>query len=157
MDKKIQRAMGLLTCGIYILTTHKDNEKHGMIISWVSQISHEPPLVMAAVRKNRRMHPIIKEAGAFVLHVLDKNEKHLISRFKLPSPVERFATVQCAAGKTGAPIIKDTVAYLECRLRATYDAGDHTLFIGEAISAGVSGKGTPMTSWDYGKIYRGES
>jgi flavin reductase (DIM6/NTAB) family NADH-FMN oxidoreductase RutF len=157
MNDKIHQAMGMLTYGIYILTTHKGGEKHGMIVSWVSQVSHEPPLVMAAIRKNRRMHPIVKESGAFVLHVLDKDEKHLISQFKLPSAAERFAAVDCAAGETGAPIIKDALAYIECRLRATYDTGDHTLFIGEAVSANICKKGAPMTGWEYGKIYRGDS
>jgi flavin reductase (DIM6/NTAB) family NADH-FMN oxidoreductase RutF len=99
----------------------------------------------------------VKEAGAFVLHVLDKEEKRLISRFKLPSAAERFATVDCSVGETGAPIIKDALAYIECRLRATYDTGDHTLFLGEAISANISKKGVPMTGWDYGKIYSGDS
>lgn len=157
MDEAIHRAMGLLTCGIYILTTNRAEEKHGMIVSWVSQVSHDPPLVMAAVRKNRRMHPIVEQAGAFALHVLDKNEKHLISRFKLPSAAERFAAVRCGAGKTGVPILEGAMAHLECRLWKTCDAGDHTLFIGEAVSAGVSGEGAPMTGWDYGKIYTGES
>jgi flavin reductase (DIM6/NTAB) family NADH-FMN oxidoreductase RutF len=107
MNDKTHQAMGMLTYGIYILTTHKGGEKHGMIVSWVSQVSNDPPLVMAAIRENRRMHPIVKEAGAFVLHVLDTEEKRLISRFKLPSAAERFATVDCSVGETGAPIIKD--------------------------------------------------
>jgi flavin reductase (DIM6/NTAB) family NADH-FMN oxidoreductase RutF len=157
MNEKIGRAMALFTYGIYILTTQKNDEKHGMIASWVSQVSHDPPLLMVAIRKNRRVHPIVKEAGSFVLHVLEKNEKHLIARFKLPSPGERFAKSECFTGETGAPIIKGTLAYIECRLRAFFDVGDHTLFIGEAVSGDTSGEGAPMTGWDYGKIYTGES
>ncbi|RJP17417.1 MAG: flavin reductase [Candidatus Abyssobacteria bacterium SURF_5] len=157
MKEQIHEALGLFTYGIYILTSQKGDEKHGMIVSWVSQISHDPPLVMAAIRKNRRMHPIVEEAGSFVLHVLDKDAKQIVSRFKYPSPAERFAGVECATGATGAPIIKNVPAYAECRLRQTFDTGDHTLFIGEVVSAGVSGKGAPMTGWDYGKIYQGDS
>jgi flavin reductase (DIM6/NTAB) family NADH-FMN oxidoreductase RutF len=157
MNGKIDQAMAMLSYGIYVLTTQKGSEKHGMIASWVSQVSHDPPLVMVAIRKNRRIHPIVKEAGSFVLHVLEKNEKRLIARFKLPSPVERFAESECFAGETGAPIIKDTLAYIECRLRAFFDVGDHTLFVGEAVSGDASTEGAPLTSWDYGKIYTGES
>lgn len=157
MKEGIEQAMAMLTYGIYVLTTQKGDEKHGMIASWVSQVSHDPPLAMVAIRKNRRIHPIVKEAGSFVLHVLDKNEKQLISRFKLPSPSGRFAESECFVGETGAPIIKGTVAYIECRLRAFFDVGDHTLFIGEAVSGDASTEGAPMTGWDYGKIYTGES
>ena len=157
MDEKTQQALGMLTYGIYILTSRNGDEKQGMIASWVSQVSHNPPLVMVAVRENRRMHSIVMEAGSFALHVLEKDEERLINKFKLPTPAERFADVECATAATGAPIIKDSLAYLDCRLWKTIPAGDHTLFIGEVVSAGSSDKGAALTSWDYGKIYTGKS
>jgi len=157
MNEKIIEAMARLSYGIYVLTSKKGDEKHGMIASWVSQVSHEPPLVMVAIRKNRRMHSIVKEAGVFALHVLDKNEKDIIRRFKLPTPAERFKNIDCITLETACPIIEKALAYLDCRLVTTLDAGDHTLFIGEAMAAASAEKGTPMTSWDYGKVYLGDS
>ncbi len=157
MKDKIIEAMSRFTYGIYVLTTMKDDEKHGMIASWVSQVSHEPPLVMAAIRKNRRVHPIVLETGAFALHVLDKEDTRIIARFKLPQPAQRFEGLECITLETGCPILKDTLAHLDCRLVETVDAGDHTLFIGEALAADVAEGGTPMTGWDYGKVYLGSS
>jgi len=157
MKDKIIQAMARFTYGIYVLTTMKGDEKHGMIASWVSQVSHDPPLVMVAIRKNRRVHPIVMEMGAFALHVLDKEDKRIIGRFKLPSPAQRFEGVECVTLETGCPILKDTLAYLDCRLVETVDAGDHTLFIGEALAADATEEGTPMTGWDYGKVYLGSS
>jgi flavin reductase (DIM6/NTAB) family NADH-FMN oxidoreductase RutF len=139
------------------LTTKNGDEKHGMIASWVSQVSHDPPLVMVAIRKNRRVHPIVMEMGAFALHVLDKEAKAIIDRFKLPSPAQRFEGAECATLETGCPILKNTLACLDCRLVETLDTGDHTLFIGEALAADVADEGTPMTGWDYGKVYLGSS
>lgn len=157
MDEKTQQALGMLTYGIYILTSHSGNEKHGMIASWVSQVSHNPTLVMVAVRENRRMHSVVMEAGSFAIHALEKNEERLIAKFKETTPAERFADVECVTGVTGAPIIENSLAYLDCRLWKTIPAGDHTLFIGEVVSAGTSEKGAALTSWDYGKIYTGKS
>jgi len=157
MKDKIFQAMGRLTYGIYILTTKKGAEKHGMIASWVSQVSHDPPLVMAAIRKNRRVHPIVKETGAFALHVLDREDKRIIGRFKLPDPAQRFEGAECITLETGCPILKDTLAYMDCRLVETLDTGDHTLFIGEVLAADATEEGTPMTGWDYGKVYSGSS
>jgi flavin reductase (DIM6/NTAB) family NADH-FMN oxidoreductase RutF len=157
MNDRVIGAMARLSYGIYIVTSKKDDEKHGMIASWVSQVSHYPPLVMVAIRKNRRMHPIVKEAGAFALHILDKDDKRIIGRFKLPSPSERFEGADCITQETGCPILKDKLAYMDCRLVTTFDTGDHTLFIGEVLAADLSGEGTPMTSADYGKVYLGDS
>lgn len=158
MQERIHDALARFTYGIYILTTMKGDEKHGMIASWVSQVSHDPPLVMVGVRKNRRMHPIVKETGAFALHVLDRdNNKELLGRFKLPMPEQRFEGAECTTLETGCPILKDTLACLDCRLVDTVDTGDHTLFIGEVVEADASEEGTPMTGWDYGKIYPGSS
>ena len=158
MKDKIIQAMARFTYGIYVLTTMKDDEKHGMIASWVSQVSYDPPLVMVAIRKNRRVHPIVMEMGAFALNVLDRDEnKGLLGRFKLPSPAQRFEGVECIMLETGCPILKDTLAYLDCRLVETVDAGDHTLFIGEALAADAAKEGAPMTGWDYGKVYLGSS
>jgi len=149
--------MTRLSYGIYVLTSKKGDEKHGMIASWVSQVSHDPPLVMVAIRKNRRIHPIVKEAGAFALHVLDKHDKQVIGRFKLPSAGERFKGADCITLKTGCPVLKDMVAYMDCQLVTTLDTGDHTVFIGEVLAADSGKEGTPMTSADYGKTYLGDS
>ena len=123
MNDRIIEAMAYLSYGIYVLTSNKGDEKHGMIASWVSQVSHDPPLVMVAIRKNRRMHPIVKEAGAFALHVLDKDDEQIIGRFKLPSPAERFADTDCVTLETGCPILEDKLAYMDCRLVTTLDTG----------------------------------
>ena len=157
MNEKIVEAMSRFSYGIYVLTTRKGDEKHGMIASWVSQVSHDPPLVMVAIRKNRRIHPIVKVAGAFALHVLDRDERQIIARFKLPSPEERFEGIDCTTLKTGCPILKNALARMDCRLKTTVDTGDHTLFIGEVLAADSTETGTPMTSWDYGKVYLGDS
>lgn len=157
MRGKIIEATANLSYGIYVLTTMKGDEKHGMIASWVSQVSHDPPLIMVAVRQNRRVHPIVKEAGAFALHVLDRDERRIIAQFKMPTPAQRFEGLECITLETGCPILKDTLAYMDCRLRSAYDTGDHTLFIGEVLAADVPGEGTPMTGWDYGKVYLGDS
>lgn len=157
MQEKIIEAMARLSYGIYIVTTIKGEEKHGMIASWVSQVSHTPPLVMVAIRKNRRVHPIVKEAGGFALHVLDLEDKQTIGRFKLPSPEQRFQGADCVTLETGCPVLKDKLAYMDCKLMTTVDAGDHTIFIGEVLAANAAREGTPMTSWDYGKVYLGDS
>ena len=150
-------ALEKITYGIYVLTTKKEQEITGMIASWVSQVSFNPPRVMVGVRKNRYSHRIIKESSVFALSVLGKEDGKLVGKFKAPTSEEKFQGVEWEAKKTGAPIIKETLAYMDCTLVNSVDAGDHTIFIGEIIDAGSLKAGLPMTSHDYGKVYLGQS
>ena len=40
-------------------------------------------------------------------------------------------------GPNGTPILDDSLAYLECRVREVFDGGDHDIFLGEAMGGEV--------------------
>ena len=151
------KALGKMTYGLYILTTKRGKEINGMIASWVSQVSFSPPLVMAVIRKNRYSHKMVKESGVFALNVMAKDNSGLVNRFKAPIPEEKFKGIEWEAKTTGAPIISETIAYMDCKLVNSIDAGDHTIFIGEIVDADTLNDGIPMTSLDSGKVYIGQS
>ena len=64
------RALGTMTYGIYVLTSHHKEEINGMIASWVSQVSYDPLLIMVALHTNRYSHQLIEKSGCFALHVV---------------------------------------------------------------------------------------
>jgi len=43
-----------------------------------------------------------------------------------------------SVGKSGAPILDNASAYLECSLMDSIERGDHSIFLGEVIEAGVN-------------------
>ena len=73
------------------------------------------------------------------------------------TPEEKFKGIRWETKTTGAPIIGETIAYMDCKLVNSIDTGDHTIFIGEIIDADTLKDGIPMTSLDYGKVYIGQS
>jgi flavin reductase (DIM6/NTAB) family NADH-FMN oxidoreductase RutF len=138
------KAFGKLTYGIYVLTSHHEEKINGMIASWVSQVSYEPPLIMVAVHPKRFSHQLIEHGGGFALHVLaDLSAK--------------FSTINWTLGKTGCPILSECLAYLECELKTHYRPGNHTLFIGEVIAAGVFAHQKPFTTREYDGVYLGKA
>jgi flavin reductase (DIM6/NTAB) family NADH-FMN oxidoreductase RutF len=151
------KALEKITYGLYILTTKRGKEINGMIASWVSQVSFSPPLVMAVIRRNRYSHKMVKESGVFALNVLGKDNSGLVSKFKLPTPDEKFKGIRWETKTTGAPIIGEAIAYMDCKLVNSIDTGDHTIFIGEIVDADTLKDSIPMTSLDYGKVYIGQS
>ena len=155
-DEWIQ-ALKSMTYGIYVLTSFYEEEINGMIASWVSQVSYDPLLIMVAVHPNRYSHNLIAKSGCFALHVLAADQSNLLGRFKGPDPKAKFSSIQWQRGRTGCPILSDSMAYFECRVTAEYTPGNHTLFLGEVLAARVIGNGSVLSSRDYDGVYLGKS
>ena len=156
MKKKWLTAFSNMTYGIYVLTVKYSDSFNGMIASWVTQVSYEPPLIMVAVHPNRYSHSLIEKSDAFALHVLDKSQKDMLKRFKGPDPEKKFVDLSWETKKTGAPILKDCMAWFELQVKERYSPGNHTLFIGEVINSGVNSPGTPLCTLEYDGMYVGK-
>jgi flavin reductase (DIM6/NTAB) family NADH-FMN oxidoreductase RutF len=132
-------AFTALVHGVYVVTTRAGDKVNGMTAAWVSQVSLNPLLVMASIAPARYSHDLIKEAGAFAINVLTKEQADLGKRFGFKSgrKVDKFAGLDWVAAPSGAPILPQAYAYLDLKLVYTYDAGDHTLFVGQVTDAKI--------------------
>ncbi|MGD9227122.1 MAG: flavin reductase family protein [Desulfobacterales bacterium] len=157
MKEQWIKAFGKLTYGIYVLTSHHEEKINGMIASWVSQVSYEPPLIMVAVHPKRFSHKLIEDGGGFVLHVLADTQADFLSRFKGTDVSAKFSAIDWTRGKTGCPILSECLAYFECELKTHYRPGNHTLFIGEVIAAGFLAHQKPFTTREYDGVYLGKA
>ena len=101
MEEELQTNMAHMTYGIYVLTTRHNDTVNGMIASWVSQVSYDPPLIMVAVHPNRYSHDLLEKSGYFALHILASEQKDLLARFKGPDPVSKFSSIAWRDGVTG--------------------------------------------------------
>lgn len=158
MEKKgVKETLSRLVYGVYLLTTLREGEINGMPVSWVSQVSHNPPLVMVAVAEKRYTHSMLKESQVFALNLVDRNRKELMDGFvtRQGPRSSKFNKVRHREGQTGCPILEEVLAYLECRVTASYSAGDHTIFIGEVVDAASIKEGVSLSEWDYGYSYGG--
>jgi len=156
MEKQWLEALAKMPYGIYVLTTGTGKDMNGMIASWVTQVSYEPPLILVAVHPNRRTHRLIEQSRAFVLHILSSEQKAMMSRFKGPDPLAKFEGLQWDTEVTGCPIIRSCVGFLECRLREKYQPGNHTLFLGEIVNGKVLSDSPVLTTIDYEGTYTGK-
>jgi flavin reductase (DIM6/NTAB) family NADH-FMN oxidoreductase RutF len=142
MDANAKKtALRMIPYGLYVLTAEgKDGSVAAATVNWVTQASFEPPLVAVGVKQDSGAHEIIKEAGAFALNVLGKDQGGLAFAFFKPASREGN-TVSGQAfhpGTAGAPILESTPAFVECRLVQTVEIGDHSIFVGEVVDAGVA-------------------
>ncbi len=143
--------------GLYICGVRDGEEFNGFTASWVMQASFEPPLVVNCVRRDSGSHEMIKKNGVFSLSVLEAGQKEVAAKFFKPKRHvgNKFDDVEFYPGaETGCPIISDSLGYVECKVVGTVEHGDHTVFVGEVIGAGVHREGEPLllesTGWQYG-------
>ena len=157
MQKDWISAFAQMTYGIYVLTTAVEDTINGMIASWVSQVSFEPPLIAVAVHPNRYSHQLMDQSLCFALHVVAKDRTDFLKRFKGPDPQAKFAGIEWSRGKTGAPIVRDCVTWFECQVVHRLEPGNHTIYIGEVVDAKTMSDDPVMSTADYAGAYIGRS
>ncbi len=143
--------------GIYICGVKDGENLNGFTASWVMQGSFEPPLVINCVRKDSGSHEMLKKSGVFSLSFLEDGQKDLAAKFFKPQSRvgNKFEDVEFYQGEeTGCPIIKDALGYVECQVVGAVEKGDHTVYVGEVIGAGIHREGNALTlestGWQYG-------
>jgi flavin reductase (DIM6/NTAB) family NADH-FMN oxidoreductase RutF len=154
MDPNAKKtALRMIPYGLYVLTAESGPDTAAATVNWVTQASFAPPLVAVGVKADSHVHAVIKQANAFALNVLGKGQDAMAYAFF--KPAERQGSTISGqpyrAGSTGAPILANAPAFVDCRLVATVEKGDHSLFVGEVVDAGVAkppeGRADDATLW----------
>jgi flavin reductase (DIM6/NTAB) family NADH-FMN oxidoreductase RutF len=143
---RFRRVMGNFATGVTVLTTALGDEVHGMTANAVCSVSLDPLLVLVCVEKTTRTHPVLSKSGVFALNVLSEEQEHLSRLFADDSvdAARRLAGLSYRSGATGAPILADCLAYVDCRVVETYPGGDHTIFVGSVEDLGAMREGRPL-------------
>jgi len=118
----------------------KDGRISAATVNWVTQASFKPPLVAVGVKTDSKIHDIIKTAGNFALNVLGNGQQGTAYSFfkQAERDGQKISGEPFRAGSTGAPVLENTPAFVECRLVTTVEEGDHSIFVGEVVDAGVT-------------------
>ncbi len=157
MDPNLVRALCALTTGIYVMTVRDGERRHGMSSSWVTQVSGEPLLLMAAVDSGHFTHDMVARSGRFALNIVGERARHLEDYFysaasRRPDNLDGLA---CEDSPDGLPLLRDALASLECRVRARHPAGDHSLFVASVERVTWRGPDRPLSSQDLAYVYIG--
>ncbi len=128
IDTDLDKAIGRLSGGLYIITATKGDLSSAMLASWVSQASFEPIGLTIAVAKDRAIESLMQVGDRFVLNILEEGKyqglmKHFLKRFK--PGADRFAGVNTQTAANGSPILADALAYLECEVSSRMECSDH--------------------------------
>jgi|SRR6202050_3462802 flavin reductase (DIM6/NTAB) family NADH-FMN oxidoreductase RutF len=152
-----KKALRMVTYGLYVATSQDAEGPAAGTINWLSQASFEPPLVMAGIKQDTRLHRAIEASRAFAVHIVGKSQKALATSFFKGAIPEngKLNGFAVRPGETGSPILTDLPGWFEIRVTDSVRRGDHTVFVGEVVAAGTQGGEEPLTLREAGFNYAG--
>jgi len=141
----LARALGRIPTGLYVLTAPREGRPLGLVVSFVMQTAFDPPLVCVALGREREQLAAVRAAGGFALSILDAASQGVMGAFfkehpEGESPFDRLAT---RPAPSGAPILTDALAWLDCELSGEHAAGDHAVVFGRVTAGEVLHAGEP--------------
>jgi flavin reductase (DIM6/NTAB) family NADH-FMN oxidoreductase RutF len=139
-DKLRRRVLWKMPSGLYVLgSTDGQDRRNGMTMNWVTQLSFDPKLVGVGIEKAALTHELVEAGGCFALSLVDREDRAIVRKFTKPVEVDLAARTlngfPYVEKATGAPVLAQAVAYLDCSVRERVDAGNHTFFVGEIVDA----------------------
>lgn len=138
--QRLRAAFGLFATGITVVTTGRPRPC-GMTANSFTSVSLDPALALVCVKRDAAFHHAVLETGAFAVSVLAAGQERLARHFadsRRPRGEREFDAVDTRPGpRTGAPLLAGALAWLELRLAAVYDGGDHAIFLGSVLEVGT--------------------
>ncbi|MDA8335473.1 MAG: flavin reductase family protein [Peptococcaceae bacterium] len=147
--KEIKSAVAAITYGLYVVGTASGGRINGQTCNTVFQVTSEPVQVAIGINQRNLTHDLIMESGVFSVSVLANDGHDLVRKFGYRSgrTADKYEGVPYFTGVTGAPILEECLAYLECRVQKELclNCGTHSLFVARVEAGGVRNAGEPMT------------
>ncbi len=138
--RELRDVLGMYATGVTVITTQGVTEPYGMTANSFTGVSLDPPLVLVCAMSQAQGAATISDNGHFAVNVLTAEQEaisHFFASRNRPRGPNAFAEIPHRRLATGAPIIENVAAYLDCRLVTEYEVGDHTIFIGEVLALGA--------------------
>ncbi len=125
-----------LTNGVYVVGVAHGAERGAFTAAWISQVSFDPLLVALSINPGHASYPLLLASRAFTVSILAAHQLELARHFGTQSgrDVDKLAGQPWAPNASGIPFISNAIGYLECRVLAEHEAGDHQLILATVTS-----------------------
>lgn len=135
-------ALSRFASGVTVVTTRdRDDTLHGITVSAFSSVSLSPPLVAVIIEKTAGSHHAFMDSGIFAVNILSSEQAGLSDHFAFTHH-NKFEGVEYSINEDGLPWLDESLVNMSCRLRHSFDGGDHTIFVGEVIASRTSDRGS---------------
>ncbi len=153
-------ALFKVSYGLYIVSSGDQKKGNGFISNSVFQVTAEPPAFAVCCNKLNYTAEIIQKSGNFAVSILQKEtSSDIFGRFgyKSGKDLNKLEGMNIRYGQLGLPIIlNDAIAFLEFKLKQTFDVGSHFIFIGDLLNSEIiDSTKEPLTYLYYRQVKKG--
>ena len=138
-QRQLRDVMSRYITGVSVVTTVTPSGPTGITVNSFTSVALEPPTVLVCLNRDSRIYGPVSESGCYAINVLGGSQAELAKRFAAPglSNEDRFRWLELSRAITGSPLIVDSAAWLDCRVKNVFHVGIHGIFIGAVLAAGT--------------------
>ena len=143
-----KNTLRMIPYGLYVVTAKQGDRIAVMTVNFITQCSFTPPMIAVAMEQDSTTRLLVEESGGFAVNVLEDGQRELAGQLgkRTASNPDKFNGIGWAAGNnSGAPILDEALAWLECQVQSTIISGDHVVYLGEVVEAGIHRDGQPLS------------
>ena len=144
-----------LSVGVYVVGAAHREQRDAFTAAWIMQVAFDPVLLALSVNPHNATYELLSASRAFTVSVLKAGQLELSRRFGTQSgrDHDKLAGVRWHAGRSGAPILDEALAFFDCEVVDRVPAGDHELVVGRVIAGRVlDAAAAPMLYADTGDM-----
>ena len=145
LQNGLKQAMRVYPQGVTVVTATTPEGRRGITVSSFTSVSLDPPLVLISIAKGSALHDTFRDARHYAVNFLADDQKSVSDRFAGRTQAkDRFEGIRTSKGITGSPVIEGVRAVVECKAWQVHDGGDHSILIGEVVSARTLNSKRPL-------------
>ena len=153
MSGSIATLFQRLTQGVYVVGVGHREARNAFTAAWVMQVSFEPLLLALSINPHHSSYGLLQQGQGFSINVLNKGQLELAAHFGQPAAADKLGSTAWTTGRTGAPLLRDAVAWFECQVVNEHQAGDHVLVLRKVIDGKLlDAKAEPMNYRETGAM-----
>ena len=139
-SQQLRQVLGHFATGVTVITTKDGSGKpYGLTANAFTSLSLNPPLVVICIDKTVQCYSCFEESKLFAVNFLSEEQEEVSRRFATKG-IEKFAGLGWHAGEHGLALLEGAIGHIECRVVRGYDGGDHTIYLGEILTAAATGE-----------------
>lgn len=150
--QSIAEALGKIPSSLYVMTAAFEGHVRGVMVHYVQQVGHAPPMVMVSLRKGSHIVPLIHDSHGFALCQIAVDDRLSQRRFspEIQAGDDVFDALNVLKFRTGSPVLRRAISFFDCELIRHLDVeSDHDLYVGQILAGGVLREGEIFIEYDH--------
>jgi flavin reductase (DIM6/NTAB) family NADH-FMN oxidoreductase RutF len=144
MIENPEQLLQQISHGVYVIGVSDGEHQNAFTAAWVMQVSFDPLLLAFSINPEHYSYQLLQAEGICTVNVLGRDQYALAEHFGRSGLKNKMAGFEWRIGKSGAPILLESLVYFDCEVSHYAEAGDHKIAVCKIIDAAILNAGQPL-------------